>query len=448
MRPPARPALASACLPDLEAERAHLAGLLSDLRTEPGVPARSPRRRETAGAADPATDGGAAPTGCTVLNWARSGLMHLTGPPGGAPLGPPGPVLTRAELVAEAIAGLTADRAQPVRLDVASLLTYRAALQGWQRRGRTSANGTCRILRADDQWLAVSLARSEDLRSVPAVTGHELRRDAWDELALHAAGRCAAETAAAAQLVGIPAAVLGADSPPPLQVRRLGATGRAPALAIDLSAMWAGPLCARILHQAGWRVLKIEDSRRPDGARSGPAAFYRSLHDGIPAMRLDFGTPSGRAELSRLAELAGVVVESSRPRALRRLGLVAEDWLAAAPGRVWVSVTGYGRDDPQQRVAFGDDAAQAGGLAAWAADETPVFCGDAIADPLTGMMAGLAALAASSAGGGWLAGVAMAGVCADLGRPAAGPEHDHVMSKTSAGWTIQHGDSVAAVRAW
>ncbi len=48
---------------------------------------------------------------------------------------------------------------------------------------------------------------------------------------------------------------------------------------------------------------------------------------------------------------AGVVVESSRPRALRRLGLVAEDWLAAAPGRVWVSVTGYGRDDPLQRAA-------------------------------------------------------------------------------------------------
>ena len=164
-------------------------------------------------------------------------------------------------------------------------------------------------------------------------------------------------------------------------------------------------------------MLKVEDARRPDGARSGPKAFYASLHGGIPAVRLDFGSAPGRAELARLAAQAGVVVESSRPRALRRLGVVAEDWLAAAPGRVWVSVTGYGRDDPSQRVAFGDDAAVAGGLVAWVGDGTPVFCGDAIADPLTGLLAGLAVLAADAAGGGWLVDVAMARVCADLARP-------------------------------
>jgi hypothetical protein len=296
--------------------------------------------------------------------------------------------------------------------------------------------------------LTVNLCRPEDLRSVPAVVGHELHADAWHELSRHAADRAAAEMAAAAQLVGIPAAVLGASAPLALRLRRLGPPGEAPKLALDLSAMWAGPLCARILHQAGWHVLKIEDNRRPDGARSGPAAFYRSLHDGIPALRLDFGTASGRAELGRLAELAGVVVESSRPRALRRLGLVAGDWLAAAPGRVWVSVTGYGRDDPLQRVAFGDDAAVAGGLVAWAADGTPVFCGDAIADPVTGMTAGLAALAATADGGGWLADVAMAGVCADLARPSVGPECAHVIRNDAAGWTVRHGDSIATVRAW
>ena len=62
---------------------------------------------------------------------------------------------------------------------------------------------------------------------------------------------------------------------------------------------------------------------------------------------LDFATPEGRGELDPASpSSAGIVIESSRPRALRRLGLVAEDWLAAAPGRVWVSVTGYGRERP------------------------------------------------------------------------------------------------------
>ena len=218
--------------------------------------------------------------------------------------------MARVALVAEAIGALTADRGQPVRLDVAHLLAGRAALQGWQRRGRVSADAPA-VSCAQPADGSGSLARPEDLRSVPAVVGHELHADAWDELARHAARRGAAEMAAAAQLVSIPAAVLGAEPLLPLWLRRLGPPGQAPKLALDLSAMWAGPLCARILHQAGWHVLKIEDSRRPDGARSGPAAFYRSLHDGIPALRLDFGTASGRAELRRYARLAGVVARAA-----------------------------------------------------------------------------------------------------------------------------------------
>jgi hypothetical protein len=50
-----------------------------------------------------------------------------------------------------------------------------------------------------------------------------------------------------------------------------------------------------------------------------------------------------------------------------------------------------------------------------------VFCGDATADPLTGLLAGLAALVASAKGGGWLVDLAMAGVCADLARPVDSP---------------------------
>lgn len=445
--------LMASCLPDLQAERAHLAALLAD---QPGADA------DQAGAAcGPATtapypantaadapEGTAESAGCAVLSWARSGLMRLTGLPGDVPLAPAVPVLPRAALIADAIAALTASRNRPVRLQAGHLLAYRAALHSWQRRGRISANGTCRILRAADGWLVMNLSRPADVRGVPAVIGRELPASPWDELARDAALRPAAEMAAAAQLVGIPAAVLGASPPPPVRLSRLGLPGQPPPLVLDLSAMWAGPLCASILHQAGWHVLKVEDSRRPDGARSGPAAFYRSLHDGIPLVQLDFGTPSGRAELARLAARAGVVVESSRRRALRGLGLVAEDWLAAAPGRIWVSVTGYGRDDPAQRVAFGDDAAVAGGLVAWTAEHMPVFCGDAIADPLTGMFAALTALTASARGGGWLADVAMAGLCADLARLPGGPGYPHVISQDGTGWTVRHADSHERVSGW
>jgi len=315
------------------------------------------------------------------------------------------------------------------------------------------------MLRAADGWLAVNLARPDDLRSVPAVLGRSLAgsdcpdalvaADAvWDELRAAASSRPAAELAAAAQAVGIPASALGGDCPPPVAATRLGSAGAAPRLVLDLSAMWAGPLCAGILGRAGWRVLKVEDVRRPDGARSGPPAFYADLHAGSQTVILDFGSARGRAELARLAGRAGIVIESSRPRALRQLGLIAEDWLSASPGRVWVSVSGYGRPDPQQRVAFGDDAAVGGGLVAWAPDGTPVFCGDAIADPLSGLHAAVAALSGHAAGGGWLMDVAMAGVCADLARPG-GPAWPHVISRTSGpGWTGRHGDVTERVRSW
>jgi crotonobetainyl-CoA:carnitine CoA-transferase CaiB-like acyl-CoA transferase len=60
-------------------------------------------------------------------------------------------------------------------------------------------------------------------------------------------------------------------------------------------------------------------------------------------------------------------------------------------------------------IAFGDDAAVAAGLATatGAATETPLFCADAIADPLAGMHAAVAALASWRSGGGRLVDVSL-----------------------------------------
>ena len=453
------------CLPDLQAERAQLAAMLAgaglradgsaartvELRTDRGAADRG-GECDADGGADHGADGGAdhgadSGAGCGVVAWARSGLMDLTGCPCGPPLAPSSPVLARVGLIADAIASLTGRRGRPVSLDVPALLTSRASLFGRRRRGSVSVNGHCRMLRAADGWVAVNLSRPCDIASVPAVIGRELRAAAWHELAADAAAMDGAELAAAAQLVGIPAATPGsAADMAAVRFRRLGEPGSAPPFVLDLTAMWAGPLCARILHQAGWHVLKVEDSRRPDGVRSGPAAFYASLHAGIPAVRLDFGSAPGRSALRRLAAQAGVVLESSRPRALRQLGLVAEEWLAESPGRIWVSVTGYGRDDLGQRAAFGDDAAVAGGLVAWSADGSPVFCGDAIADPLTGIVAALGGLAASAGEGGLLVDVAMAGVCAELARQPDGRRVAHPVTQDRDRWLVRHGGHTAVVR--
>ena len=80
-----------------------------------------------------------------------------------------------------------------------------------------------------------------------------------------------------------------------------------------------------------------------------------------------------------------------------------------------MSITGYGRSGPAaNNVAFGDDAAVAGGLVAHDAAGAPVFCADAIADPMSGLFAAAAAFRSIAAGGGHIVEVAMAAVAKSL----------------------------------
>jgi crotonobetainyl-CoA:carnitine CoA-transferase CaiB-like acyl-CoA transferase len=205
------------------------------------------------------------------------------------------------------------------------------------------------------------------------------------------------------------------------------------AIVADLSSLWAGPLCARLLGLAGARIIKVESAGRPDGARSGSQAFYDWLHAGHESLVLPFDSGRGRSLLSGLLSAADVVIEASRPRALAQLGL-APGSIEHKDGQVWVSITGYGRDTPE-RVAFGDDAAVAGGLVGWGRGGEPVFCADAIADPLTGIAGALAVAQSLAGGGGELIDLPMRAVAAAF---AAGgvPDHgDHEVSRDGSSVT-------------
>ena len=185
-------------------------------------------------------------------------------------------------------------------------------------------------------------------------------------------------------------------------------------LVVDLSALWAGPLAARLLRSAGGLVVKVEATRRPDGARRGNAAFFDRLNAGKASVALDFAAPDDRARLLALLERADVVIESARPRALRQLGVDADAWVRARPGRVWLSITGYGRSAPgEDWVAFGDDAAAAAGLCWCVPHGAPLFVGDAIADPLAGLHGALAVQRCWRRGEGALLDVALSAVVAD-----------------------------------
>jgi crotonobetainyl-CoA:carnitine CoA-transferase CaiB-like acyl-CoA transferase len=162
---------------------------------------------------------------------------------------------------------------------------------------------------------------------------------------------------------------------------------------VDLSALWAGPLCGQLLRASGARVIKLESSSRPDATRSASARFFERLNAGKKFMTLDFSIAAGRDTLRALLERADIVITSARPRALHQLGIAPERMLAAQPEKIWVAITAFGWEGAAgQRIGFGDDAAAAAGLIALSRDGQPWFIGDAIADPLAGLAASSAAL--------------------------------------------------------
>jgi len=365
----------------------------------------------------------ARPGGDPAFAWARSGAMALTGWQGGPPLLAPGPL---AECADEALRALRCLAPTPSLegLDGAALLGERAATAGLERHGRIAPGGACRLLATRDGWLAVNLAREDDRALLPAwleADGFE-GPDAWQPLADTLAERSAAPLLERARWMGLPVA----EAKPPSAHRtswlhrthgRPLAPRPASALPVvlDLSSLWAGPLCTHLLQLAGARVIKVESSKRPDGARRGPRDFYDLLNADKESLALDLAASEDRHRLMRLIERVDVVVESSRPRALRQLGIDAEALTRSRPGLSWLSITGYGRTTPRADwVAFGDDAAAAAGVAALTGGpgDRPLFCGDAIADPLTGLHAAVATLAAHRAGGGVLLDVSLHDVTA------------------------------------
>jgi hypothetical protein len=405
---------------------------------------------------------------CPVLGWAASGGMALTGQADGAPAASPAPAFGLLCAVAGELAAVTRAGGVEVRADPGELVAGRAALAGFSRRGRVSAGGSARLLRAADGWCAVNLSRDDDVAAVPAIIGALGVADAvgvagvagrpvgaegaWGALEAAALGSRAEALAGAAQLLGVPAAALPPVRPvrparpspgrnesglsgagesggwPPGRVGRIAARSAgarlAGAVVVDLSSMWAGPLCARLLGLAGADVIKVETPDRPDGARAGERRFFDWLHAGHRSVVLDFRAESGRRALAALLAAADVVIEASRPRALRQLGL-APELIPHRDGQVWLSITGYGRADTalSELVAFGDDAAVAGGLVGRTGDDgAPVFCADAIADPLTGLCGALAVARSVADGGGELIDLSMRAVA---GCFAAAPALDH-----------------------
>lgn len=283
-------------------------------------------------------------------------------------------------------------------LSAATLVGERGANGGFVVAGRVSAGiGGSRLMRArDGGWFALTLLRAEDRALLPALFLGDVD-DSAQPAAIEAAAlrHDVADLVARGRLLGLP--VASADetpASPPLDVIASGPHRRrdpgAPPLVIDLSAIWAGPLAGHLLWLAGAEVVKVESPGRPDLIRRDDPATFDRINQGKASVLCDLAEPRQRAALVALIRRADVVIESSRLRALRQLGVDADALVRETPGLVWLSVTAHGlRGEAADWVGVGNDCGVAAGLSrAMARTGGAIgYVGDALPDPLTGIVA-------------------------------------------------------------
>lgn len=336
-----------------------------------------------------------------------------------------GPVVAAAQTMAAEIGRLGALSGRPIAVDPLPFLDRSDSLILGPP-GMVSPNGRCRLIEARDGWIAVNLPRPDDIDLVPAWLERDIPGDPWSAIA--DAARCA-PTAALVEWgasLGLPVALLGereADDWRPPILRPDGAVAgpvQDRLNVLDLSTLWAGPLCGAILVMAGHDVVKAQNAARPDPVETATPLLNARLNGAKRRAVVSFE----RRSLLDLIAGADILITSARPRAFEAIGLGCAEVFAARPPLIWVAVTGHGWSGPGSlRTGFGDDAAVAGGLVAWAGD-APRFAGDAVADPLTGLAAAAAAMAAAAAGGGVMIDAALSRTAAGVARMFARRLHD------------------------
>lgn len=220
-------------------------------------------------------------------------------------------------------------------------------------------------------------------------------REVFDQLMATMAGADAEDVARAAQEWRLPVTPYRAPSPspsapghtagPPPRRRGRRRRGVAGVRVLDLSALWAGPLCTALLAAHGAEVTKVDPSCRPDGFGATPA-LYRALNAGKEIVDLDLRRPADRAEFEALVRRSDVLVASFSRRVLPNLGYDRDQLRRLNPGLRTLSITAFPGDAAERDwVAYGGGVHAASGLGL--VDGRPRPAPVSYPDPLTGLAA-------------------------------------------------------------
>ncbi len=187
---------------------------------------------------------------------------------------------------------------------------------------------------------------------------------------------------------------------------------------LDLSRIWAGPYCTKLLADHGAQVIKLESLRVYDSHRGpvnparGIAAYpdsepgdepwnrngwFNCLHLSKYGITLELDSPEGRGLFERLVSISDVVIENFRQGSLARLGYTYETLRQHRPDLIYVSMPAFGNSGPwASYVAYGIGQEQLSGMAHMTgySGEGPMKSGINHGDPITGSHAAGVVLAA------------------------------------------------------
>lgn len=170
----------------------------------------------------------------------------------------------------------------------------------------------------------------------------------------------------------------------PMSPTSLDGKGLAGKRIVDLTSMWAGPLCTELLGRAGARVDKVTSGARPDGLAG--TTMYAALNAHKAVIDIDPRFTTGRHDLERLLASADLLVTSLSPRALTNLGLLPQQLSARHPRLRTLAITAFEPDAPERNwVAYGTGVHAVVGLG-WLDDkrQVPAY---SYPDPLAGLQA-------------------------------------------------------------
>jgi crotonobetainyl-CoA:carnitine CoA-transferase CaiB-like acyl-CoA transferase len=123
---------------------------------------------------------------------------------------------------------------------------------------------------------------------------------------------------------------------------------------VDLTQVWAGPLCVQQLADFGAEVIKVDARSRtstlggllPPPDVEPTAAAFSTLTRNRHVQTLDLSRPEGREVLKRLVEVSDVLVENYSSRVMKGWGLDYATLAATNPALIVLSMSPAGHHGP------------------------------------------------------------------------------------------------------